>query len=165
MLRRVPVLALIALVVLSGASCTPAVSSPIPSLTNSKDWTPPVFPGAVADHDLQTNMTAVAATPEGLDETACLCFGFPVQNALFYAYRSDAEPQTVLDFYTEQMTAQGWNKIAAYEADPKLPHLIWQQGETGPLVTYLMVAPMEDARTLIYLSVAESLSPQEIIEE
>ena len=165
MLHRVPVLALITLVVLSAVSCTPAVSSPTPDLLTSKDWTPPVFPGAVVDHDLQANMTAVAATPEGLDQTACLCFEFPVQNALFYAYRSDAEPQTVLDFYAEQMAAQGWNKIAVYEADPKLPHLIWQQGEAGPLVTYLMVATMEDGRTLIYLSVAESLSPREIIEE
>jgi hypothetical protein len=50
-------------------------------------------------------------------------------------------------------------------SETTLPHLSWQQGETGPLVTYLMVTPMEKGGTLIYLSVAESASPQKTIEE
>ncbi len=110
-------------------------------------------------------MTAVASTPEALDEMACICFGFPVHDAVFYAYRSDAEVQAVMDFYSKEMAAEGWKKVAVDLSDSKLPHEVWQQGATGPLVTYLMVAPMEEGKTLIYLSVAESDTPQEIIEE
>jgi hypothetical protein len=70
-----------------------------------------------------------------------------------------------MDFYSEQMAAEGWNRIAADTSGTALPHLIWQQGEKGPLVAYLMVAAMEKGGTLIYLSVAESDSPRNTIEE
>jgi hypothetical protein len=119
----------------------------------------------VRDEQIQLNMTAVAATPEGLDETACICFGFPVQNAVFHAYRSDAHEQEIMDFYDEQMAAQGWKEIANDLSEATLPHRIWQYGENGLMVAYLMVAPMENGRTLIYLSAAESFTPQEVIEE
>jgi hypothetical protein len=153
-----------------GLSC----NSPIPGnspesqaseLTNPKDWSPPVFPGAVSDEETHANMTAVASTPEALDETACICFGFPVHDAVFYAYRSDAEVQNVMDFYSKEMAVQGWKKIAVDLSDSKLPHEVWQQGATGPLVAYLMVAPMEEGKTLIYLSIAKSDTPQDIIKE
>ena len=134
-------------------------------LTNPKDWTPPVFPGSVSDEETHANMTAVASTPEALDETACICFGFPVHDAVFYAYRSDAEVQNVMDFYSKQMAVEGWKKIAVDLSDSTLPHKVWQQGATGPLVAYLMVAPMEEGKILIYLSVAKSDTPQEIIEK
>jgi hypothetical protein len=153
-----------------GISC----NSPIPGispetqaseLTNPKDWSPPVFPGAVSDEETHANMTAVASTPEALDETACICFGFPVHDAVFYAYLSDAEVQNVMDFYSRRMAVEGWKKIAVDLSDSKLPHEVWQQGATGPLVAYLMVAPMEEGKTLIYLSIAKSDTPQEIIEK
>lgn len=148
-------------------SCTsPALSAETQSsaFTNARDWIPPVFPGAVSDEETYANMTAVASTPEALDETACICFGFPVHDAVFHAYRSDAQVQDVMNFYSEQMAAQGWKKVAIDLSDSKLPHEIWQQGEKGPLVTYLMVVP-EEGKTLIYLSVAESDTPQELIDE
>jgi hypothetical protein len=153
-----------------GLSCNSPIRSISPKtqaseLTNPNDWTPPVFPGAVSDDETHANMTAVASTPEALDETACICFGFPVHDAVFYAYRSDAEVPDVMDFYSKQMAAEGWKKIAVDLSDSKLPHEVWQQGATGPLVAYLMVAPMEDGKTLIYLSVAESDTPQEIIKQ
>jgi hypothetical protein len=162
MRTRVCVLALIAMVILSGVSCTPGMSSPTRGLTNSQDWTPPVFPGAVADDQMQANMTAVAATPEGLDDTACLCFGFPVQDAVFYAYRSDARSQEIIEFYSEQMADDGWQEIATDPSDTTIPHRIWQRGESSPLVAYLMVTPTEGNTTLIYISVAERVSQQEI---
>jgi len=153
-----------------GLSC----NSPIPGnspdiqvsgLTNPKDWIPLVFPGAVSDDETHANMTAVASTPEALDETACICFGFPVHDAVFHAYRSEAEVPEVIDFYSKQMAAEGWKKIAVDLSDSKLPHEVWQQGATGPLVAYLMVAPMEEGKTLIYLSIAKSDTPQEVIEK
>jgi len=137
----------------------------VPGLASPQDWAPPVFPGAILDGETQANMTAVAATPEALNETASSCFGFPVHNAVFHAYRSDADVQKVMDFYSTEMAAEGWKKISVQPADSSLPHLAWQQGVSGPLVAYVMVAPMEDGRTLIYLSIAESDSPQTIIEE
>jgi hypothetical protein len=168
------VVLIIVCILLTGLSCsTPALSpsssnvpeTQAPGLTNPEDWTPPVFPGAVSDEDTQANMTAVASTPGALDEMACICFGFPVHDAVFHAYRSDAGVQAVMDFYSEQMAAQGWKKVAMDLSDSKLPHEVWQQGATGPLVAYLMVAPMEEGKTLIYLSVAKSDTPQEIIKE
>jgi hypothetical protein len=157
-------------ILFTGLSCNSpssgiAPETQAPVLTNPQDWTPPVFPGAVSDEDTQANMTAVASTPQALDETACICFGFPVHDAVFYAYRSEAEVQTVMDFYSKEMAAQGWKKVAVDLSDSKLPHEVWQQGATGPLVAYLMVVPMEEGKTLIYLSVAESDTPQEIIDE
>jgi hypothetical protein len=146
-------------IVLLLAACT-AVATSAPA--SPADWMPPLFPGAVADQQLHANMTAVAATPEALDETACFCFGFPVQNAVFYAYRSDAGPQEIIEFYTAQMADQGWQEIAAGATETALPHKIWQYRETGSLVAYLMVTPMQDTSTLIYLSVAESLSLPEV---
>ena len=152
------------LVSLGGLSCrvreiTPAV------FTNPQDWSPPVFPGAVRDEQMQVNMTAVAATPEALDETACICFGFPVHDAVFHAFRSDADAQEIMDFYADEMDSQGWKEIANDLSDATLPHMIWQHGKNSPMVTYLMVAPMEDGRTLIYLSAAKSFTPQKVIEE
>ena len=147
-----------------GFSCSPREATPA-VFTNPEDWTLPVFPGAVADEQIQGNMTAVAATPEGLDETACICFGFPVHNAVFYAYRSDANAQDVIGFYAEQMAAQGWKEIATDTAETSLPHRIWQQGAEGPLVAYLLVAPVEGGKTLIYLSVAKADTPQQVIKE
>jgi hypothetical protein len=157
-------------ILFTGLSCNSpssgiAPETQAPVLTNPQDWTPPVFPGAVSDEDTQANMTAVASTPQALDETACICFGFLVHDAVFYAYRSEAEVQTVMDFYSKEMAAQGWKKVAVDLSDSKLPHEVWQQGATGPLVAYLMVVPMEEGKTLIYLSVAESDTPQEIIDE
>jgi hypothetical protein len=158
----------------TGLSCSSTALSQAPNhvsetqapiLTNPQDWIPPVFPDAVSDEDTQANMTAVARTPEALDQTACICFGFPVHDAVFYAYRSEAAVQDVMDFYSEQMAAQGWKKVAVDLSDSKLPHEVWQQGATGSLVAYLMVAPMEDDETLIYLSVAKTDTPQEVIEE
>jgi len=134
-------------------------------LTNPQDWTPPVFPGAVLDTEIQANMTDVAATPEALDETASSCFGFSVHNAVFHAYRTDADVRDVMGFYSKEMAAQGWKRIAIHPGNPTLLHQAWQWGETGPLVAYVMVAPMEDGWTLIYLPIAESDSPQKIIEE
>jgi hypothetical protein len=61
------------------------------------------------------------------------------------------------------MTVEGWEKIAVNLSDSKLLHQVWQQGATGPLVAYQMVAPMEEGKTLIYLSIAKSDTPQEII--
>jgi hypothetical protein len=136
-----------------------------PGLTNPQDWTPPVFPDAVSDEDTQANMTAVASTPQALDETACICFGFPVHDAVFHAYRSEADVQTIMDFYSKEMAAQGWKKIAVDLSDSKLPHQIWQLGKEGPLVVYLMVAPMEEDKMLIYLSIAKSDTPQKVMEE
>lgn len=165
---------IIIFILFAGLSCSAPALSPLPRnvpetqaslLTSPQDWIPPIFPGAVADEDTQANMTAVARTPEALDETACICFGFPVHDAVFHAYRSEAAVQEVIDFYSEQMAAQGWKKVAVDLSDSKLPHEVWQQGATGPLVAYLMVTPMEEGKTLIYLSVAESDTPQEIIEE
>lgn len=161
-------------ILLAGLSCSSPSLSPAssdlpetqaPVLTNPQDWIPPIFPDAVSDEDTQANMTAVASTPEALDETACICFGFPVHDAVFHAYRSEAAVQDVMDFYSKEMAAQGWKKVAVDLSDSKLPHEIWQQGTTGPLVAYLMVAPMEEGKVLIYLSVAESDTPQEIIRE
>jgi hypothetical protein len=166
-------------ILLIGLSCTPRgnnlpPSSPAPGtipetqalvLTNPQDWTPPVFPGAVLDEEIQANMTAVAATPEALDETACDCFGFPVEHAIFYAYRSEADVQTVMDFYAGQMAAQGWKRIAIQPANSSLPHQAWQQGSSGLLVAYLMAATMDDNRTLIYLTVAKCNAPRPVIEE
>ena len=161
-------------ILLAGLSCssptfpsapTIAPETQAPELTDPQDWIPPIFPGAVSDEDTQANMTAVASTPEALDETACICFGFPVHDAVFHAYRSEAGVQDVIDFYSKEMAAQGWKKVAVDLSDSKLPHEVWQQGTTAPLVTYLMVAPMEEGKTLIYLSVAISDTPQEVIEE
>lgn len=161
-------------ILLAGLSCSSPAFSPLqsiisetqaPLLTNPQDWTPPIFPGAVSDEDTQANMTAVASTPEALDETACICFGFPVHDAVFHAYRSDAEVSEVMDFYAKEMAAEGWKKVAVDLSDSKLPHEVWQQGATGPLVAYLMVAPMEEGQTLIYLSIAKSDTAQEVIEE
>jgi hypothetical protein len=154
----------------AGLSCNSPLAGISPEthaseLTNPKDWTPPVFPGAVSDEATHANMTAVASTPEALDETACICFGFPVHDAIFHAYRTEAAVQDVMDFYSKEMAAQGWKKVAVDLSDSKLPHEVWQQGATGSLVAYLMVAPMEDGKTLIYLSIAKSDTPQEIIEE
>lgn len=142
---------------------TPETQAPI--LTNPQDWTPPIFPGADSDEDTQANMTAVASTPQALDQTACICFGFPVRDAVFHAYRSEASVQDIMDFYFEQMAAQGWKKVALDLSDSKLPHQVWQLGNKGPLVAYLMVAPMEEGRMLIYLAVAKSDTPQEVMEE
>lgn len=155
---------------LSGLSCSsrgnsPLVATSAPVFASAQDWTPPVFPGAVPDEEIRANLTAVASTPEALDQTACICFGFPVRNAIFHAYRSDAGPQEVMDFYSAQMAAEGWKEIKNDAADSTLLHETWQLGEAGPLVAYLMVTPMSDGRTLIYLSAAESYTPQEIIGE
>ncbi|HSL44749.1 MAG TPA: hypothetical protein VK897_15035 [Anaerolineales bacterium] len=152
------------LVVWGGLACSPREATPA-VFTDPEEWSPPVFPGAVRDEQIQVNMTAVAATPEGLDETACICFGFPVHNAVFHAYRSDGDTQEIMDFYAEEMAAQGWKEVANDTSEATLPHRIWQHGTNGPMVAYLMVAPMEDGRTLIYLSAAESDTPQEVIEE
>jgi hypothetical protein len=158
------------IIAIVACSCSPSgnivpIASQPPVQNSPQDWTPPVFPGAVSDQEIQASMTAVAATPEALDENACICFGFPVHNARFYAYRAEADPEDVMDFYAQQMAARGWNRIAADMSETTLPHLIWQQGESGPLVAYLMVTPMEKGGTLIYLSVAESESPRKTIEE
>lgn len=149
---------------LGGLSCSPGIATPA-VFTSPRDWTPPVFPGAVRDEQIQGDMTEVAATPQVLDETAWICFGFPVHNAVFYAYRSDASQQDIIDFYDEQMVVQGWKEIANDLSEATLPHRIWQYQADGPLVAYLMVAPMEDGRNLIYISVAESSIPQEVIED
>ena len=147
---------------LSGLSCSQRGNND-PALASPQNWIPPVFPGAVPDKEIQANMTAVANTPEALDETACLCFGFPVHDARFYAYRTDADMQEIIDFYSEKMAEEGWREVAIEDTvSPTSPQLVWQQGESGPLVAYLMVVPMEDGRTLIYLAVAESDTPQEI---
>ena len=166
----------IALVVVlfAGLSCSPPALTQVPTnisetqvldITSLRDWIPPIFPGAVSDEDTQANMTAVASTPEALDEMACICFGFPVHDAFFYAYRTEADVHAVMDFYYNEMAAQGWKKLAVDLSDSKLPHQAWQQGATGPLVAYLMVTNMEEGQTLIYFSVAESDTPQEVIEE
>jgi hypothetical protein len=70
-----------------------------------------------------------------------------------------------MDFYSEQMAAQGWKKLPVQWADPALPRQVWQWGEKSPLVAYVMVMTMKDDRTLIYLSAAESDSPQPTLEE
>lgn len=134
-------------------------------LADPKDWQPPVFPGASADFELQADMTAVAATPGALDQTACDCFGFPVHHAIFHAYRSDARPQEVMGFYTKQMAAQGWKIIDGQSSGSTLPQQTWQLGETGPMVAYMLVLPMKDGRTSIYISVAESDSPHSVMEK
>jgi len=172
MKRTISAIALI-IILFTGLSCSPPALSPKPNvssetqspvLTNPEDWVPPIFPGAVSDEDTQANMTAVASTPEALDETACICFGFPVHDAIFHAYRTEADVHAVMDFYYKEMAAQGWKKVAVDLSDSKLPHQVWQQGATGLLVAYLMVTNMEEGKTLIYFSVAESDTPQEIIE-
>ena len=171
MKQTVSVLIFMVIIAVSGGlSCSqrdlnPTASNTALVLTSPQEWTPPIFPGAVPDAELQANITAVAATPEAIDETACLCFGFPVHDAVFYAYRANADTQDILDFHTEQMALEGWKKIAIDLSDPTLPQLVWQHGETGLLVAYLMVAPMEEGGTLIYLSIAERDSPQKIIGE
>lgn len=174
MKRTISAVALITVLVLFTESCSPSALSPapriapetqVPGLTNPQDWIPPVFPGAVSDQEIQTELTAVATTPEALDETACICFGFPVHDAVFHAYRTDADVQAVMDFYAEQMAAEGWKKVAVDLSDSKLPHEVWQQGAAGPLVVYLMVTPLENGKTLIYLSVAKTDTPQEVIQE
>lgn len=161
---------IVAIIFSGGLSCSPRATNPAASplasaLTRPEDWQPLVFPAAVVDQKIQTSMTAVAATPDALDQDACICFGFPVHDAVFYAYHTDASTDEVMDFYAEQMAGQGWKRIATDTADTTLPHLIWQQGATGPLVAYLMAAPMKEGGTLIYLSVAVSDMPQKIIEE
>lgn len=161
---------IVTFVMLFGSSCSQRGNSSAalpatPVLTNPTDWKPPVFPGALSDDELQADMTAVAATPGAIDATACDCFGFPVHNAVFHAYRSDAKPQDIMDFYSEQMAAQGWKKLPVQWADSSLPRQVWQWGKKGPLVAYVMVMTMEDGRTLIYLSAAESDSPQPIPEK
>lgn len=166
------------IILFAGFSCSPrgnrpGTLSPKPSnapemqasaLTSPQDWIPPVFPGAVFDMQIYADMTAVASTPEAIDETACNCFGFTVHDAVFHAYRSNASAQDVMDFYSKQMAADGWKRIAVNPGQSVLRHQVWQQGTTGPLVVYLMIAPMEEGGTLIYLSVAESDSPQKILE-
>ncbi|HLO16544.1 MAG TPA: hypothetical protein VK206_17055 [Anaerolineales bacterium] len=159
-------------ILLIGFSCspreagTPVLSlTPISALTSPQDWIPPVFPGAVLDEEIRADMTSVAATPGAIDATACDCFGFSVHNAVFHAYRSNADPQDVMDFYAKQMKAEGWKKIRTQLEDPSLPRQVWQWGAKGPLVAYVMIMTMEDGRIVIYLSVAESDSPQAIIEE
>ena len=155
-------------------SCSPPALTQVPAnssetqaldVTSPQDWIPPIFPGAVSDEDTHANMTAVASTPEALDQTACICFGFPVHDAVFHAFQSEADVHTVMDFYYKEMATQGWKKLAVDLSDSKLPHQVWRQGANGPLVAYLMVTNMEEGKTLIYLSVANSDTPQEIIEE
>lgn len=170
---------IVVFILLIGLSCTQRGNTPSalsqaslsvsetdsPFLTNAQDWTPPVFPGAVADREMDANMTAVATTPQALDETASNCFGFIVHDAVFYAYRSDADQQEIMDFYSKQMAAAGWKRIAIYPADSSLPRWAWQQGIGGRLVACVLLMPMQDNRTVIYLTVAETNSPQTIIEE
>jgi len=166
----------IALIVIlfAGLSCSPLSLTRVPThisetqaldLTSPQDWIPPIFPGAVLDEDTHANMTAVASTPEALDDTACICFGFPVHDAVFHAYRTGADVHAVMDFYYKEMASQGWKKLAVDLSDSRLPHQVWQQVATGPLVAYLMVTHMEESQTLIYLSVAKSDTPQEVITE
>ena len=169
---------IIIFILLAGLSCSPrgdhlpALSSTpgiFPEIqasapTSPQDWHPPVFPGAVFDQQIYADMTAVASTPEAIDETACDCFGFSVHDAVFHAFHSDASVQAVMDFYSRQMAADGWQRIALNPGQSVLLHQAWQQGTTGPLVVYLMVAPMKEGGTLIYLSVADSDSPQKILE-
>ena len=162
------------IILFAGLSCSLPALTPVPThisktqaldLTSPQDWIPPIFPGAVSDEETQANMTAVASTPEALDETACICFGFPVHDAFFHAYRTEADVHAVMDFYDKEMAAQGWKKLAVDLSDSKLPHQTWQQGATGPLVAYVMVTNMEEGQTLIYLSVAKSDTRQEVIED
>jgi hypothetical protein len=173
MKRTISAIALI-VILFAGLSCSLPALTHVPAnlsetqaldVKSPQDWIPPIFPGAVSDEDTQANMTAVASTPEALDETACICFGFPVHDAVFHAYRTEADVKTVMDFYLKEMAAQGWKKVAVDLSDSKLPHEVWQQGATGPLVVYLMVTHMEEGQTLIYLSVAKTDTPQEIIKE
>ena len=161
MKHRSPFFVLILIfILLSALSCSQiAPKTQVTTLAKPQDWKPPVFPGAVSDGEIQSDLTAVAKTPGAIDETACDCFGFPVHNAVFHAYRSEAKVQDVMDFYSGQMAAEGWQSIPAPSPDSAIFHRIWQQENAGPLVAYLMVAPMEDGRTLIYLSIAESDAP------
>lgn len=170
---------IVVFILLIGLSCTQRGNTPStlsqasinasetrsPLLTSAKEWMPPVFPGAIADREMDANMTAVATTPQALDETASNCFGFIVHDAVFYAYRSDANEQEIMDFYSKQMSAAGWKRIAIYPADSSLPRWAWQQGIGGRLVTSVLLIPMQDNRTVIYWTVAETNSPQTIIDE
>ena len=170
MKRRVSLLQFGVVFMLAVGACVPGPEStrlpfPTPGVTRPGDWVPPLFPGATSDVALQGEMTAVAATPEALDESAYNCFGFPVHNAVFHAYRTTAKVQDVMDFYSKQMPIQGWRKIAGQPQEAALPRQIWQLGESGPLVAYILILPMQDGRTLIYLSVAESDSPHPVLQD
>ena len=179
MKRTISAVALIFVFILfAGLSCRqrgnnlPAESSTSPIAVETQalasmrpqDWSPPVFPGAAFDQQIYADMTAVAGTPDALNQTACNCFGFPVHNAVFHAYHSDASPQKVMDFYSKQMAARDWKRIAINPGESGLLRQAWQQGTSDPLVVYLMVAPMQEGGTLIYLSVAETDSSQKILE-